>query len=331
MAMSGDVMVFAAKGDKGFRKSTLEVLSEGRRLADRLGRELHAVAVAPNADEHAEELAGYGADAVRICNDPSLDAADLDAMAATFSSLAEEKGAGVILFGGSSLEKEIAARVAARLDVAFATECVAVSVAAEGLVATRPMFGGKVLADVLLEGETRILCLRSNIFPIERREMPVRLEKFARSKGDSRVRILDRESKGDGRVELMEAAVVVSGGRGMGGPDFRLLEELADVLGGAVGASRCAVDEAWRPYSCQVGQTGKVVSPKLYIACGISGAIQHLAGMISSECIVAINRDREAPIFNYADYGVVDDLFEVIPPLIGELRRMQAESAKQDS
>ena len=245
---------------------------------------------------------------------------DVEQLTRTVCSAVERKRPRIILCGGSGVEKDTAARVAARLDVGMATECIGLSVADGRLVATRPMYGGKVLAEVAIEGEPQVVCLRPNMFQIQRAPRTARREPIDPQRGTSLVRILEEEPKSSERVELTEADIVVSGGRGMGGADFSLLEQLAGLLGGAVGASRSAVDEGWRPYSFQVGQTGKVVSPKLYIACGISGAIQHLAGMISSQCIVAVNSDRDAPIFNYADYGIVDDLFKVLPPLIEELR-----------
>jgi electron transfer flavoprotein alpha subunit len=326
--MSDDVMVLAVESKAGFRKSTLEALSEGRRLADRLGGILRVLSIGPTVVEKAADLAQYGADEISICEEKSPELLDdIYQYAAMVCRLVERNAPGVLLFGGSGLEKEIAVRAAARLNLAAATECVALTIKNGRLVATRPMYGGKVLSDVILEGKPQIVSLRPNIFPVEKNVRLAGFENIGLQPSASRVRILARDSRMGERIELTEANIVVSGGRGMGGPDFSLLEQLADLLGGAVGASRCAVDEAWRPYSCQVGQTGKVVSPKLYIACGISGAIQHLAGMISSECIVAINRDPDAPIFNYADYGIVDDLFEVLPPLIEELKRSVAKGS----
>lgn len=329
--MSDDIMVVAVEGKAGFRKSTFEALSEGRRVADRTGGTLRVLWIGPEAAEDAGEPARYGADEVLVCPNSSPDSDDADRYAATVCGLVQRSAPWALLFGGSGLEKLVAARTAARLDLAVATECVALSIKGERLAVTRPMYGGKVLSEVVLEGKPQIVCLRPNIFPVEKREMPATFEKIEMQPRDSRVRMLEREPVTAQRVELTEARVVVSGGRGMGGPDFSLLEQLAGLLGGAVGASRCAVDAGWRPYACQVGQTGKVVSPKIYIACGISGAIQHLAGMITSECIVAVNRDPEAPIFNYADFGIVDDLFAVLPPLIEEVKRMKAESPDPDA
>lgn len=325
--MSIDVMVFTGFARAGFRKSTFEVISEGRRLANQLNGSLTAVVLGSGAGETAADLAQYGADRILTCDNPALEDFDAFRFTAVLSDIVKQYTPNILLFGSSYNEKEMAARLAAQLDTGAATECVAFTLEGERLVATRPIYGGKLLARVKIEGSPQIACIRSNVFPIVKDVRTAEQVMIEPKLKEPRVRVVEKKLKNSDRVELTEANVVISGGRGMGGPDYSLLEELAELLGGAVGASRTAVDEGWRPYSDQVGQTGKVVSPKLYVACGISGAMQHLAGMSSSECIVGINRDPDAPIFNYADFCVVDDLFKVLPALIKEIKSQGVKKA----
>jgi electron transfer flavoprotein alpha subunit len=225
--------------------------------------------------------------------------------------------------GGSTQGKDLSARLSARLEAALAMDTVALRVEGKSIVATRPMYGGKILADTVLLGEPQILAIRPNSVRIaESAEAgPIDIEmREVTAEGNGLTFVEKRMDTG--KIELTEADIIVSGGRGMGGSDYTVVEELAEALGAAVGASRSAVDEGWRPPSDQVGQTGKVVSPNLYIACGISGAIQHLAGMGTSKVIVAINRDSEAPIFSKADYGVVGNLFDIVPLVTAEVKKL---------
>lgn len=322
--MSDNVMVFAGYASAGFKKSTFEAVSEGRRLADRLNGVLTAVVIGYGTRGAAMELAQYGADRIVICDNPALDDFSPDHFTSILFDVIKQYTPGILLFGPSYSEKDMAARLAARLNAGAAAECLEFTLEGERLIATHPMCGGRLLARVALEGTPQIACIRPNVFPIARDVRAAEQIMIEPQLKESKVRVVGKKLKNSGKVELTEANIVISGGRGMGGPDFSLLEKLADLLGGAVGASRTAVDEGWRPYSDQVGQTGKVVSPGLYVACGISGAMQHLAGMSSSECIVGINRDPDAPIFNYADFCVVEDLFIMLPAIIEELKRRGA-------
>jgi len=208
------------------------------------------------------------------------------------------------------------------LNAGLAMDCVAVRNDGGSIIATRPLYGGKVLAEVALSGSPQMVALRPNAMAIVESAKDGAVEKIEADPGESRLTFVEKKLETE-KVELTEADVIVSGGRGMGGDDYSMIEALAALLGGAVGASRSAVDEGWRPHSDQVGQTGKVVSPNLYIACGISGAIQHLAGMSSSKVIVAVNKDPEAPIFSKADYGVVGDLFELVPLITEEVKKVK--------
>jgi electron transfer flavoprotein alpha subunit len=257
-----------------------------------------------------------------LADDAALAEYTVDAYSHVLAGIIGQTDPAVVILGATTQGKELAGRLSARLDAGLATDCVAFKMENGQVTATRPMYGGKVLADVTLKGAPVIVALRPNIMAAEEAPADGVIEKVAVNVGEVRTQV-QRKQLETGKIDLTEAEVVVSGGRGMGGPDYAAIEALAEVLGAAVGASRSAVDEGWRSAADQVGQTGKTVSPNLYIACGISGAIQHLAGMSSSKVIVAINKDPEAPIFSKADYGIVGDLFEVVPALTEALKKLK--------
>ena len=310
--MTDGILAVTEFADERFRKSSFEVVSEGRRLADQLNTTLGVVVLGSGVLPAAGELTHYGADRVLVCDDPGLADFDSDRFTPILDDILTARQPRIVLFSASVRDKQLATRLAARRDAGLAMECTGLALEGETLVATRSMYGGKLVARVAVAGTPQIALLRPNVFPARTVETAGEIERIEVNPAESRVRRIETKP-GVAKLDLTEADVVVSGGRGMGGPDFGVLEALAGRLGGAVGASRSAVDKGWRPHADQVGQTGKVVSPKLYVACGISGAIQHIAGMGGSSCIVAINADPDAPIFRYADYGIVGNLFEVVP------------------
>jgi electron transfer flavoprotein alpha subunit len=324
-------MVIAEQRDGAIRKVTWEALSEGRRLADRLGVELLALLVGHGIKEKAGELAQYGADRVFVADDERLGAYRTVPYAKVSETAIKQASPGTVLLGASSYGKDLAPRVAARLGVGLLSDCIGFDLDGDVLIARRPMYAGKLYAYVSCrEGQPQMATMRPNVFeksdPDTSKSADVVDLEVALDDSDFNTEVVEVLQDTSGRPDLTEAETIVSGGRGMKGPEnYAMLEELADLLGATVGASRAAVDAGWRPQSDQVGQTGKVVTPNLYIACGISGAIQHLAGMGTSKVIVAINKDADAPIFQKADFGVVDDLFKVIPPFTEEVRKLKAE------
>jgi len=320
--MTQHVLVIAEQVEGVFRKVTFEVLSAGRRLAGQLGGSVQAVVLGSGIEGLAAELGQYGAEKVFVADDPALADFTTEAYTNALAGLVGQLQPAVILLGATTQGKDLGARLSARLDAALATDAVGLGVDGGQVVATRPMYGGKVLADVVLNGAPAIVSVRPNTQAVEAAAGADAVEKVAVTLGDLRSKVVGKQFE-SGKVDLTEADAVVTGGRGMGGVDYSAVEALAGVLGAAVGASRSAVDEGWRPASDQVGQTGKTVSPNLYVACGVSGAIQHLAGMSSSKVIVAINKDPEAPIIAKADYAIVGDLFEVLPALTEEIKKIK--------
>ncbi|HCB48093.1 MAG TPA: electron transfer flavoprotein subunit alpha [Chloroflexi bacterium] len=265
-----------------------------------------------------------GADAVIGCDDTSLADFRVEAYGPLIGQLARERGSSALLFGATTRGRDLAAWVAAELDAGLVPDGIGLKVENGTLVVTRPVYTGKLLADAFVTSSPQIISLRGHAFPPAEstgKSGQAEWVQPAVSEDDLTTRIIGFESS-EGTVSLNDATIIVSGGRGVGGPEgFQPVQELADVLGGAMGASRAAVDAGWIPYEYQVGQTGKTVSPDLYIACGISGAIQHQAGMRTAKVVVAINKDPDAPIFKLASYGIVGDLFKIVPALSAEFRK----------
>jgi electron transfer flavoprotein alpha subunit len=308
--------------DGSFRKITFETLSAARAVADQLGSPVTALVVGAGIGDVGSELAAYGADRILVADHPQLEAYLTEPYTKVLADIITAEQPAAVLMGSSAQGKDLAARAAARMNAPLAMDCVAVGVAEGRLKATRPMYGGKVLAEVVLDGDPQMVSLRPNAVTAVPAQGAGTVETVTVEPGESRVVLLEKQME-TGKLDLTEADIVISGGRGMGGSDYSIVEELAAALGAAVGASRSAVDEGWRPFSDQVGQTGKVVSPSLYIAFGISGAIQHLAGMQTSRVVVAINKDPDAPIFLKADYGIVGNLFDLAPLITAEVKKLK--------
>jgi electron transfer flavoprotein alpha subunit len=325
--MAQGVWTIAEQRDGALRKITYEIVSEGRRLADALGQELTVILLGSDIKDKAAELGQYGADKVLVADDARLEAYTTDAYAAVISELAKANDPAVLLMGASVQGKDLSARLSAGLGVGMAQDCTAFAIEDGNLVATRPIYAGKAYAKVTFENSwPQMATARPKVMDISEPDTSKSAEIIdaSISLDDSalKTKVVEAVKDEGGKVDLTEADKIVSGGRGMKGPEnYKILEDLADLIGASIGASRSAVDAGWRPHTDQVGQTGKVVSPNLYIACGISGAIQHLAGMSTSKVIVAINKDEDAPIFQKSDYGVVGDLFDVVPALTEEIKK----------
>jgi len=320
--MAQGVFAITEQRDGELRKVSLEAVSEGRRVADGLGTDLTAVVLGTAVEGLAEELKKYGPDKIWVADDPALADYTTDAYTNILADLIRSADPAVVILGASAQGKDLAGRLSARLDAGVAMDCIALKLDNGSLTYTRPMFGGKIVADVEIEGAPQIVAIRPNVMDITEASKDSSIDKPAVQVGEVKTTIIEKTMDTGDKVELTEADIIVSGGRGTGG-EYAAIEALADELGAAVGASRSAVDEGWRPHSDQVGQTGKTVSPTLYVACGISGAIQHLAGMSTSKHIVAINKDEEAPIFSKADFGIAGDLFEVVPAITEEVKKLK--------
>jgi len=321
------ILVFIEQRDGQVRAVSREILGEATRLATALGGPV--VGVCPAAvDPGLAALGEAGAERVLLAVHPAFASYDASGYARAVVAAAQALKPAAILLAASAMGRDLAPRVAARLGAGLATDCTALEAAGGRLVAARPVFAGKALQKVVFPRTPALVSLRPKAFaPVVLAGRVATVEALAVDHDPAApgAKVLRVVAAGTGKVDLTEAEIIVSGGRGMRGPEhFRLLEDLAGALGASVGASRAVVDAGWRPHADQVGQTGKTVSPKLYVAVGISGAIQHLTGMTSSRCIVAINKDPEAPIFKVADFGIVGDLFEVVPALTEAVKRLEA-------
>jgi len=324
--MANNVLIYAEQMGGKFRPTSFEAVCQGKKMAQELGGKVIAVAIGSGI-ENPDALGQYGADKVIVVSNEKLKDFTVDAYGKAFADVAGKNDPAVVLMAATYQGKDLGGYVSAALDAPIAADCTEWLAQDGKIQVKRPTYAGKAYATIAFTGETAVISIRPKVFafdePDASKSAEVENQDVALSDDDFRSIVKEILAKAGGKIDVSEGDIIVAGGRGMKGPEnFKILEEMAELLGAAVGASRTAVDEGWREHADQVGQTGKVVSPKLYIACGISGAIQHLAGMRTSKCIVAINKDPDAAIFNIADYGIVGDLFQVVPAMTEELKKV---------
>lgn len=325
--MAGTVLAIVEQRDGKYRKVAFEVATAATDIATKLGADAVAVVIGSDAPEHAGSLGAFGIKKILAAKHESCAYYIPEAYTQAVLAAINQQQPNVILFPASAMGRDLAPRVAAKLEVGLVADCTNIDIVNGNLQATRPVYAGKTNITVGFNGSPQIASLRPNVFTANEISpgTSADVEDISFEVGELKSTVKEFRQSGGGKVELTEADIIVSGGRGMKGPEnYTIIEELAAELNAAVGASRASVDAGWRPHSDQVGQTGKTVSPNLYIAVGISGAIQHLAGMSSSKFIVAINKDPDAPIFSKADYGVVGDLFQVVPALTEEIKKLKS-------
>ena len=325
-----DVWVFCEQKKGAIQSISFELLGEGRKLADKLGVKLCAVMLGSGAEAKTAELSERGADKIYLVDHPALASYQDDPYTEVLVKLAEEYKPEIILCGATTIGRSLISRVAIKINAGLTADCTGLDIDPEKrlLLQTRPAFGGNIMATIITPNHRpQMATVRHKVMKEAGKDADRKAEVIKKTYAEglffSRTKLLDIVEEIGETVNLSEADIIVAGGRGLGGKEgFAMIGRLAKVLGGAVGASRSAVDAGWIPYSHQVGQTGKTVCPKLYIACGISGQIQHLIGMQSSKVIVAVNKDPDAPIFKAATYGIVGDVFELLPALSAEFQRI---------
>ncbi len=317
------VLVFVEFHDNQIKKGSLEMLS----AAKTSGRDVLAVALGAGSKALAPQLGTYGAKQVFCSEDSTLSSYNPEIFTALISELIQAQSAEVVLASASSLARDLFPRVAARVGGGIASDCTEMKLSASELSVRKPLYSGKCSAEIVFENTpVKIVLMRPNQLPVSSPDASAQAsaQDIQITPRDIKTQVKDMIKGQTEKVDLTEANIIVSGGRGMQGPEqFKILDELASTLDATVGASRAVADAGWVPHSMQVGQTGKTVAPSLYIACGISGAIQHLAGMSASKVIVAINKDPDAPIFQKSTYGIVGDLFEVVPKLTAEISKLK--------
>ena len=325
------VWVFAEQREGKLQKVSLELLGEGRRQADKLGVKLTALLLGSNIEGLADTLAKHGADEVLVVDDKNLEHYTTDAYTKVICDLANERKPGILFVGATFIGRDLGPRIAARLNTGLTADCTSIDVNVEdgGLLATRPAFGGNLMATIACpNNRPQMATVRPGVFAkVDTDGANCKVEKVNvnLTADDVRTKVIETIKTAKDVIDISEAKVIVAGGRGVGSKEnFAMLEELAGVLGGAVAGSRAAVEKGWIDNAYQVGQTGKTVKPSIYIACGISGAIQHVAGMQDSDMIIAVNKDDTAPIMKVADFAIVGDLKKVLPELIAQAKEVVA-------
>ncbi|EOU2019938.1 electron transfer flavoprotein subunit alpha/FixB family protein [Clostridium perfringens] len=327
------VWVFAEQREGQLQKVSLELLGEGRKIADKLGSKLTALLIGNKVQNLVEDLSRHGADEVLVVDAPELEHYTTDRYTKAICELANAKKPNIIFIGATFIGRDLGPRVAARLETGLTADCTSLDVDVESgdLLATRPAFGGNLMATIVCpDHRPQMATVRPGVFeklPLGENDATVENVEIKFNSNDIRTKIVEIIKEHKDIVDISEANVLVAGGRGIGSEEnFKMLKELAEVMNGSIAASRAAVEKGWVDKDYQVGQTGKTVRPNIYVACGISGAIQHAAGMQDSDMIIAINKDANAPIMKIADYAIVGDVNKVVPEFIAQLKAMKEEA-----
>ncbi|MCX0380214.1 electron transfer flavoprotein subunit alpha/FixB family protein [Clostridium perfringens] len=327
------VWVFAEQREGQLQKVSLELLGEGRKIADKLGSKLTALLIGSKVQNLVEDLSRHGADEVLVVDAPELEHYTTDGYTKAICELANAKKPNIIFIGATFIGRDLGPRVAARLETGLTADCTSLDVDVESgdLLATRPAFGGNLMATIVCpDHRPQMATVRPGVFeklPLGENDATVENIEVKFNSNDIRTKIVEIIKEHKDIVDISEANVLVAGGRGIGSEEnFKMLKELAEVMNGSIAASRAAVEKGWVDKDYQVGQTGKTVRPNIYVACGISGAIQHAAGMQDSDMIIAINKDANAPIMKIADYAIVGDVNKVVPEFIAQLKAMKEEA-----
>ena len=322
--MANKILAVLEQREGLLKRSAFEVVNKAANLSKEMNTTAEAVVVGDTIS-NLNEVSKYGIQKITHLKSTDLANYSTSGYTEAISDLVRESECDILILSNTALGKDLAPHLSVKLNAACVVDCTKISVSGDDIICTRPLYAGKALVDVKILSNKKVITIRPNVFKAQATDNSNAPEIVIKEISSPNLKCKVTEfKKSEGKLDVSEADIIVSGGRGMKGPEnFHMIEELAEALNAAVGASRAVVDAGWRPHSEQVGQTGKTVSPSLYIACGISGAIQHLAGMSSSKFIVAINKDKDAPIFTVADYGITGDLFEILPALTSEIKKVK--------
>lgn len=315
-----NILVYLEVANNNLKRVSTEIATAACKIAN--GAKVTGILINSNK-EIAEQASKFGVSEVILVSAPKIQLHSSTAVAKIVADVAKEIGADCLIFPANSSGLEVAPRVAVKLDAGYIADCIELAADGDNIIAKKPVYAGKAVVKTKCDTPIGVFSLRPNVFVASENKTNIEIQEksFELSDADLSAKVTNI-AKNEGKLDVLEADIVVSGGRGIKGPEnYHLIENLAKALGGAVGASRAVVDAGWRPHSEQVGQTGKTVSPTLYVACGISGAIQHLAGMNASKYILAINKDKDAPIFKNCDYGLVGDMFDILPKLTEKIQK----------